>query len=72
MEFPINIIVKANSKKEKIEYDKEKDLYIINVKSPAKENKANLDVVKLINKKFGKNVYIKKGLKSRKKVIDIL
>jgi len=72
MEFPIKIIVKSNSKKEEIEYDDEKNIYIVYVKSPAKENKANMDVIKLISKFSGKPVKIIKGLKSKIKIIDIL
>ena len=72
MEFPIKITVKANSKKEEIEYDDEKDVYIIYVKSPAKENKANMDVIKLVSRYSGKPVKIIKGMKSKVKIIDIL
>ena len=72
MEFPIKIIVKSNSKKEEIEYDDEKNIYIVYVKSPAKENKANMDVIKLISKFSGKPVKIIKGLKNKIKIIDIL
>ena len=72
MEFPIKIIVKSNSKKEEIEYDDEKNIYIVYVKSPAKENKANMDVIKLISKFSGKPVKIIKVLKNKIKIIDIL
>ena len=72
MEFPIKIIVKANSKKEEIEYDDEKNIYIVYVKSQAKENKANMDIIKLISKFSGKPVKIIKGMKSKIKIINIL
>ena len=68
----MEVIVKANSKKEKVEFNKEKNLYIVSVKSEAKNNKANLDVIKLMSKFLKKPVKIVKGFKSKKKVIDIL
>ena len=68
----MEIIVKANSKKEKVEFDEKRKLYIINVKSEAKNNKANIDVIKLMSKFLKKPVKIVKGFKSKKKVIDIL
>ena len=72
MEFPIKVIVKAKSKKEEIDYNKDKNVYIVYVKSVAKKGKANLDVIKLISKYSGKPVKIIKGLKSKEKIIDIL
>ncbi len=68
----MDVIVKANSKREKVEYDEDRDLYIVQVKSSAKDGKANLDVIKLMSKFLKKSVMITKGFKSKKKVIDIL
>lgn len=72
MEFPIKAIVKAGSKKEEIDYDEDRNVYIIYVKSQARWNKANINVIKLISKFSGKPVKIIKGMKSKIKIIDIL
>ena len=72
MEFPIKVIVKAKSKKEEIDYNEDRNLYIVYVKSIPRDGKANLDVIKLISKYSGKPVKIIKGLKSKEKIIDIL
>lgn len=68
MEFPIKIVVKPKSKKEKIEFLD--GFYRVEVKEKAENNKANLAVIKLLSKYFGKQVYIKNGLKSKRKLID--
>ena len=67
MKFPIEIVVKANSKENKFDEDKN----IVYVKEEARGNKANIAVVKLLSKFFKKQVYIKKGLKSKNKIIDV-
>ena len=69
MEFPIKIIVKPSSKKEKIEFLG--DFYKVNVKEKAENNRANLAVIKILSKYFGKQVHIKSGLKSKIKIIDV-
>ena len=48
MEFPIKIIVKPSSKKEKIEFLG--DFYKVNVKEKAENNRANLAVIKILSK----------------------
>ena len=67
--FPIKIKVKANAKENKIEAADENS-YNVFVKEKAENNKANLAVVKLLSKFFNKQVYIKRGLKSKTKIID--
>lgn len=50
----------------------EKDgLLLVKVKAPAKDNKANIAVIKLLSKHFGKDVRIVSGLRSKKKIVDI-
>lgn len=68
MKFPIKIVVKSNSKREKIEFLG--NYYRVEVKEKAEDNKANLAVIKLLSKYFGKKVYIKSGFKSKIKLID--
>ena len=65
----IKIKVKANSKKNEI-VDLG-DYYKVEVKNPAEDNKANIEIVKIFKKKFGKDVRIVKGLKSKEKVLKI-
>jgi len=62
----INVKVKPNSKESRIV--KENNSYIAFLKSPAEDNKANIELTKLIKKKFG-NGRIIKGLKSKEKVV---
>ncbi len=64
----IKVKVKPNSSKQEIRRIKE-DEYEINLKSKAEEGKANLELIKLMKKKFKSNVKIIKGLTSRNKVI---
>ena len=69
----INVILKPNSKQNKIvEFDKEKNVYKIEVKALAHENKANLELIKFLSKSLKKKVRIIKGMKSREKVLEIL
>ncbi len=69
MEFPIKIVVKPNSKKEKIELLD--SFYKVDVKEKAENNKANLALIKILSKYFGEKVYIKSGLRSKAKIIDV-
>ena len=68
----INVKVKPNSKEEKIEKTSEKE-YLIHVKEPAEDNKANIRVINLLSKQFGvshKDIKIKNP-KSRNKLVEI-
>ncbi len=65
----IEVLVKANNKKEDIE--KTGDKYIVSVKEKAENNKANLAVIKLLSKYFKKKVSIKSGSRSKIKIISI-
>ena len=63
------VLVKTNSKKESIE--ETKNGYIVSVKEKAENNKANLAVVKLLSKYFKKKVFIKSGLRNKRKIISV-
>jgi len=65
--------VKANSSKnEIIGYDKEKQILKVNIKAPAENNKANIEVLNLL-KKLTKNQYeIISGKNSKKKILKKL
>lgn len=65
----IKVKVKPMSEKQSIE--KINNKYIINLKQKPEDNKANIELLKLLKKKFKKNVKIIKGLKSKNKVVEI-
>lgn len=69
----ISVRVIPNSKTEEVM--KEGDRFLVRVKEPAKEGKANRAVVKLLAEHFKVaqgSIIIVSGLKNRNKVIDIL
>jgi uncharacterized protein (TIGR00251 family) len=49
----------------------EGDIITIRTKSPAEDNKANMEIVKELSRLFGREVRILRGLKSRNKEILI-
>jgi len=68
----IRIKVKPSSRTEKV--SQEGDSFIVKVKEPPKEGKANEAVIKLLAEHFGvpkSQVRILSGLRSRNKVIDV-
>jgi len=68
----INVKVKPNSNEDKIEKISEKE-YIIHVKEPAEDNKANIRLINLLSKGLNaphKNIKIKNP-KSRNKIVEI-
>ena len=69
----ISVKVKPNSKSEKIE--KTGETYILYVKEPAQEDRANLAVINLLSEHFKvpkSRISISKGKKSRLKIVEIL
>ena len=72
-ESKFKAIVKPNSGENKIiEFDKDKNAYIINIKARAEDNKANIELIKFLSKFLKKKVKIASGLKSREKIIEVL
>ena len=62
----IKVILKPNSSKNKIrEFDSKRKAYKIDIKSPAQDNKANIELVKFLSRALKKDVKITKGFKSR-------
>jgi len=50
----------------------EKDgMLVVKVRAPARDNKANIGVVRLLSKHFNKKVRIVSGFKSKRKVVEI-
>ena len=66
----LKVLVKANSRENKIEKISDNE-YKVNVKEKAENNKANLAVIKILSKYFKKEVYIKSGLRSKIKIVDV-
>jgi uncharacterized protein (TIGR00251 family) len=69
----IQVKVKPNAKTEEV--SQEGDSFIVKVKEPPKEGKANQAVIKLLAQHFGvpkSQVRILSGLRSRNKVIEIM
>ena len=68
----IQVRVKPNSKTEDVTMDR--DIYVVRVKEPPKEGKANRAVVRLLSEHFNvprSSVTITVGLSSRNKVVEI-
>ena len=68
----IRVRVAPNSKIEEV--IKEGDMFLVRVKEPAKEGKANRAVIKLLADYFGvpqRQIAISSGFSSRNKIIDI-
>jgi len=66
----IEVKVKPNSKKQEIEKISN-NKYVVSLKKPAEDNKANIELIKLMKKHTGKNIKIIKGLKSKNKIIEV-
>lgn len=63
----INVKVISGSKKQSIEKG---EVWKIKLKNRAEKNKANIELINLLEKKF-KKVRIIKGLKSKKKILEV-
>jgi len=66
----IKIKVKPNSKKSEITKISKTE-YQVSLKSPPENNKANIELIKLMKKHLKKEVKIKSGLKSKNKTIKV-
>ncbi|MEK6883804.1 MAG: DUF167 domain-containing protein [Nanoarchaeota archaeon] len=67
------IKVKVHTLSEKQEIIKEpENIYTVHLKSPPENNKANIELIKLLKKHFkAKEVKIKSGLTSKKKLVEV-
>ncbi|MEK6895500.1 MAG: DUF167 domain-containing protein [Nanoarchaeota archaeon] len=67
----ISVKVKPSSGKQEIIKESEND-YIVYLKSPPEDNKANAELIKILKKHFAaKEVKIKSGKTSKKKLVEI-
>ena len=67
----IKIKVHPKSSKEEIKKINEEN-YEVWLKEEAKDNKANIGLLKILKKYFGKEVKIKSGFSSKNKIIEIV
>lgn len=65
----ITVKVKPSSGKQDIK--KIGGKYIVSLKEKAENNRANIELLKILKKKFKKEVKLIKGLKSKNKIIEI-
>lgn len=65
-----SIIVKPLSGKQELIMQEEP--WVAFLKSPAQDNKANLELVKLLKKATGKQWRIVSGLTSKRKVVELI
>ena len=66
----IQVKVYPHSGREEVVKINEKE-YKVYLKKPAEDNKANIELVKLLKRHFKKEVKIVKGLTSRNKIVEI-
>lgn len=67
----IEVGVKTGRKESKI-IKIEGNKFHVELKSSPRENKANIELIKLLSKHFRKNVVFVSGLKSRIKMLEVL
>ncbi len=66
----ITVEVKAGSKKDEV-IRGEGDRYIVRVKAQRKKGKANVAVLKLLRKHFGRQAWLVSGMTSTTKIVEI-
>ena len=68
----IKIYVKPNAKKSEVTgYDETRKAVKVDIKAPAEDNKANIEVIKFFKKLLKKEIKITKGLKSKEKYLKL-
>ena len=65
----IKVKVKPSSGEQNVE--EKESFYLVKLKSAPENNKANLELIKLLKKYFKKEIKIKSGFSSRNKIIEI-
>ena len=67
----IKIKVKPSSGKQEIE--EKEGYYLVHLKSPPEDNKANIELLKILQKYFKtKEIKVKTGFRSKNKTIEVL
>jgi len=65
----LKVKVKPSSGKQNIE--KKDGFYLVKLKSAPENNKANLELIKILKKHFKKEIVIKSGFSSRNKIVEV-
>ena len=69
----LKILVKTNCPKNRIlGFDEKRGALKVEIKAPPEDNKANIEIVKLFKREYGKEVEIVSGLKSKQKVLRFI
>lgn len=66
----LKIKIKPNSLKEEVKKTGDRE-YQVSVKKPAKDDKANIALIKILKNYFKSPVEIKSGFKSRNKIVEL-
>jgi uncharacterized protein (TIGR00251 family) len=66
----INVKVKPSSGEHEIKI--REGVYLVKLKSRAEDNKANMELLKLLQKHFKKDVRIVSGKTSKNKIVEVL
>ena len=69
-EMKINVKVKPNSGREEVKKLNDKE-FLVYLKKPAENNKANVELCKLLQRYFKRKVRIKSGFTSKNKIVEI-
>ena len=67
----IKVKINPNSGKQEVVKSSEKG-FVVYVKKPAQEGKANLELIKLLQRYFKKKIKIKSGFTSRNKIVEVV
>lgn len=70
VKFPAEIFVRAGKRKNEVSF--EDGRMIVSVKARAEKNEANREATKFLSKHFKRQIRIVSGMRSRKKVIDMV
>ena len=70
IKLPLEIIVKAGSKENSIDF--KNSVCRVTIKEKAENNKANIELIKFLSKLLGRRIKIVRGLKSKGKIIDYI
>lgn len=68
----IKVKVKPNSGKQEIVESKTSEGYVVSLKSAPENNRANIELTKVLEKYFKKKIKIKSGFTSRSKLIEVI
>jgi uncharacterized protein (TIGR00251 family) len=68
----LRVCAKAGKKKTSIiGFDESKKAVVVEIGAPAKDNKANIELIKFLSKKLKKNVVMKSGFTSKEKTLIV-